>query len=512
MQSDQLIQLILSLTKAEKKAFRLHVNKDQHGDQKMYVMLFDQIESSKKNYSDTILLKKNPSIKKSQIPNLKAHLLQELLRVVRQLHRDNHTDIKIREYIDYSRILQDKGLIRLSLDILDKASKMARELDDTMLIYLVNAEVRRVESLYITGSSTQKAMQLNEDSKALMFKIDLLDRLSNLSLMLYGMYLKYGYIKNKRDHEYIKDFFNSHLPDLNVDQLGFFEKVYYYQSHVWYNHMTLDFAQYYRYSLRWTECFLDHPNMMREDVVLYLKSLHNTLNALYMSNKSERFVNHFSQYLTYGDDHFKQMNKNEQSHYELFRYIHLLNGIFLSADYKAGSKYIAPLVKLLDDNPYSWDVNRIMIFYYKIACVYFGNDDYNQALLYLNKIIASPMANLRVDIQCFARILTLISHYELGNEYLLPYQIKSVYRYLYKMDQVQFVIKEILNFIRRIPQMDRRSVHKEFVNLRENLVEVQNDKYQKQPFLYLDIIAWLDSKIHNTPIAKVIKAKIKNEA
>jgi hypothetical protein len=507
MQSDSLVQLIRSLTKAEKKAFRLHINKVSNGNEKMYVMLFDFIESTSQPFKVDALLRKYPSIKKSQVANLRSHLWKELLSIIRHLHRDEHADVRVREYIDYARILQDKGLISLSIDILDKATQLAQTLDDTMLLYLINAEMRRLETIYITGSSTDKAMKLNETSKKLMSKVGLLDRLSNLSLMLYGMYLKYGYIKDKRDYDFIKDFFESHLPLVDVESLGFYERIYYYQCHVWYRHMTLDFAMYYRYSLRWVECFNDQNNMKKNDVILYLKALHNTLNALYMSNKLQRFEQLYQQYILYGDNEFENMNTNEQSHYILFQQIHLLNGIFLSADYVSALPRIEPLITLLENNTYNWDINRIIIINYKMACVFFGNDNHKKCLEYLNKITDHPMADLRVDIQCFARILTLICHFELKNDYLLPYQIRSVYRYLYKMNQTQYVIKQILNFIRRIPTMKEKNLKNEFNSLRDRLVIAQSDKYQRQPFLYLDIIAWLDSKIHNMPIASIIKSK-----
>jgi hypothetical protein len=43
--------------------------------------------------------------------------------------------------------------------------------------------------------------------------------------------------------------------------------------------------------------------------------------------------------------------------------------------------------------------------------------------------------------------------------------------------------------------------------LRTKLQRYQNDPYEKRAFLYLDIIAWLDSKIEGTTIESIIQAK-----
>ena len=51
---------------------------------------------------------------------------------------------------------------------------------------------------------------------------------------------------------------------------------------------------------------------------------------------------------------------------------------------------------------------------------------------------------LRTDLQCYARLLHLIAHYELGNYDLLEYLFKSVYRFMAKMENLSVVEEEIL--------------------------------------------------------------------
>ena len=184
-----------------------------------------------------------------------------------------------------------------------------------------------------------------------------------------------------------------------------------------------------------------------------------------------------------------------------------MNKIFLSGDYDKGVTEIKEVVNVLKSGDHYWDINREMVFNYKIACVYFGADDFNKATDYLNLIINSPIGGLREDIQCFARILTLISHYEIGNDFLVSYQIKSVYRFLHKMEDLQAVQKEILSFLRKTPLMTKKDLKGEFIKLRARLVKYQKDPYERRPFLYLDIISWLDSKIRGIRIQEAIREK-----
>lgn len=125
----------------------------------------------------------------------------------------------------------------------------------------------------------------------------------------------------------------------------------------------------------------------------------------------------------------------------------------------------------------------------------------------LNFIINAPNSKIRQDIQCFARILTLIVHYELGNDVLMSYQIRSVYRFLSNMQDLQAVQREILTFLRKTPSLIPANIKKEFVALRNRLIPYSNHPYEKRPFLYLDIIAWLDAKINGTTIQEEILKK-----
>ena len=108
-QTDHLVQLVNSLTKSEKRHFRLWVNRNQPTSDLLFLQLFDFLDKQNK-YDEAQILKKIPKIKKWQLSNLKAHLYKQLLLSLRLLHRQNNTDIDVRERIDYSRVLYNKGL------------------------------------------------------------------------------------------------------------------------------------------------------------------------------------------------------------------------------------------------------------------------------------------------------------------------------------------------------------------------------------------------------------------
>jgi len=477
------------------------------GEDKLYVMLFDYIESASE-YDEKLLLRKNTRIKKEQLSNIKANLLRHILEALRQFYSNTQADMEIRQLLDHARIYQLKGMTAPVLETLARARRLAYASHQTVLLYHVMDEERIMETQYITGSSSQKALKINEETTAAVSDLALRDRLSNLSIMLYGMYLKNGYVRTDMEFGVVRDFFRANLPAADPRNLGFYEKVYYYQSLVWFHHMTQNFAGYYKYSQKWVDSFHDESQMIHHDPLLYLKGLHNTLNALYMANRPDKFLTRYGDYVRFGESLNNTFPESYREQYTLFSYVHRLNVIFLTGDYKAGVRDISDIAGKVWAANHSWDQNREVVFCYKVACVYFGADDYSRSLDYLNMIISKPVPGLRNDIHCFARILSLISHYELRNDLYVSYMIKSVFRFLRKMENLQAVLSEVLDFLKRSPGMDRKNLTQEFMHLRSNRQPYKNDPYERRPFLYLDIIAWLDSKITGVSISEIIRNRI----
>jgi hypothetical protein len=82
--TDHLFQLIHSLQKAEKRNFKLYINRNSSNEQLKTVQLFDALDKMTE-YDEATLLKRLPALKKQQLPNIKAHLYKQLLASLRLL-------------------------------------------------------------------------------------------------------------------------------------------------------------------------------------------------------------------------------------------------------------------------------------------------------------------------------------------------------------------------------------------------------------------------------------------
>ena len=114
-QQDALYALIDNLSKAEKRHFMLYARRNASKSDALFIKLFEAI-SRKNKLDDESILKVVPSIKRSQLPNLRTKLYREILVSLRLLYSTQRAEIAIREYVDFAQILYAKGLYRQSLE------------------------------------------------------------------------------------------------------------------------------------------------------------------------------------------------------------------------------------------------------------------------------------------------------------------------------------------------------------------------------------------------------------
>ena len=148
-----------------------------------------------------------------------------------------------------------------------------------------------------------------------------------------------------------------------------------------------------------------------------------------------------------------------------------------------------------------------MVFYYKFASLYFGASRYEECIYYLNKIITNKNLAMREDLLCFSRILNLVAHYEAGLDQDLDVLIKSTYKFLLKMNELHLVQRKFISFLRNLSNIYPHELRKAFINLHDELKAFEDHPYEKRSFMYLDIISWLESKINNVSVERIIKEK-----
>lgn len=506
-QKDNLFVLIKSLSKSEKRQFKLYVGRLDGNTDSKFLALFNLLDKSS-NYDERVILNSN-IVKKAQLSNLKAHLYRQILISLRLNPSRQNIRIQIREQLDFATILYHKGLYKQSLKILDRAKKTAVEYQEKNIAYEIVELEKVIESQYITRSITGRADELVLQAKQLSMDNVIASKLSNLSLQLYGILLKTGYIKNDKEYKVITKYFSDRLPKVTISKLGFREKLWLYKSHLWYSFLTHDFLGCYKYSSKWVDLFYGNETMIYLNPVFYLKGNHYLLESLFLLRHHSKFESSLHQL----ESVLESSEFPKDDNIEALKFMYLtsnkLNLHFMKGTFNEGLPIITNILKGIKKYQNRIDEHHIMLFYYKIACLYFGAGNNKKCIEFLDRIINNGALKMREDLLCFSRILNVIAHYEEGLDYHLEVQLKSTYKFLLKMNDLHEVQKAILSFLRRLENVYPHQIKNEFKKLHKKLKNYEKDPYEQRSFLYLDILSWLESKIDNKPVSQIIQDKFR---
>ncbi len=509
-QSDQLFKLIKSLSKAEKRNFRLYAKRVQDNDDLKFLQLFDLIDKMD-DFDEPYIFKKIKGLGKSQFSNLKRHLYKQILTSLRLIYINRKIHIEIREHIDFAQILYDKGLYLQSLKILARAKNLAYKVSNEILILDIIEFEKLIESRHITRTGPTKNIELTAEASKIIKTLSSEIKLSNIRMNLHSFYIEGGHVKTQEEYEKISLFLEKNLPQLDFEEMSFREKIFLYQSLVWYNYILLDFERCYSFALKWVNALNEDEIMVERDPDNYLRAYHYLLTSTFNTFDYENFIIHLREIEKYRKTRYNKFNSTSQI--ISFLYVHMarLNRHFMEGSFDEGVKIIPKTLRRINLYKEKIDSHRILVFYYKIAWMHLGNNSPDKAIDYLNKIInADSSSNLRSDIQAYSRIMFLMAHYDEENYEIMDYLTKIFKQYIMKIEQKDLLLTKSLNFFRKIVKMplgDRRNALKLF---HQELIMIKDAPYEKRAFLYLDITLWVQSKLRGLSLQQITKENFQN--
>jgi len=505
--TEMLFFLIKSLTKAEKRSFRLFAHRNADGADLLYMTLFDVIDKAK-TFDEAKIRKEFPKLKTANFTNLKRHLYEQLMICLRLLKKDKQKNIKIREYIDFAYVLYGKGLQLQALEILNKARKLASSTySDFSLITIIELE-KMIQSRHITRSESEPIQQLVSESTEVGERINIRIRLSNLRLHLHKMYIEKGHIYDQKEGDELKQFFNIQLFGIEESDLGVFEKVYYYQSFVWYYYIIDDFNSCLKYAIKWVELFKSSDELQLRDINLFMRGYHYVLTSAFNIRNSSILEKYLDELEKLRKEMYSKFNLNSQIISFLYVHTGRMNFHFMKGSFEEGIKGVSRTLTRISKYKSKLDIHKIMVLYYKIAWMNLGSMNYSTAIKYLNAILNMSDKALREDIQIYARLMNIMAHYDIEKFNKIQFELlpetNTFFKSCTRINQVDTLIFEMFERVSVAPLMDRKEIFKKYY---AKLMDKKDKPYEKRSFVYLDILFWIESKVKNVSLSEVIKAQ-----
>lgn len=503
--SEDLFQLIKSLSKQEKRYFKLYASRHVIGEKNKYVQLFDAIDKQTAYNEEKIKKKFIGETFLKQLHVTKNYLYKLILNALRQFH-ENKAEDQFPVLLRNAQILFKKGLLQQSEKALNKAMKTALENER----FLQLLEVYRWKHHIIHNRNDVKRLEhyVNVDFQK---ELDILDIYRNflqfqrLHDQMFIPYWKKGIIRKKEEKEALSKMLEDDFYQ-NIDNAKSFNaRMFYHNTRFLYYFLTGEMQQ----------CYIH----MEQQVLMFEQLEANLLKGEKESNYISSLINLYiiQKELHKYDEGLETLRKlrliptnSSTLKARLFtRSYNLEIDLYISTgQFKEGISNLPTFENELEQyRKYILKQHRLGLFY-NLAYIYFGAGKYETALDWINELLNDPDLKTREDIQSFGQILNLFIHYELGNDKLLEYIVKSTYRFLLKRKRLFKVESVILRFLKKYPNwITNQELLKGFSELKEELQLLADDEYEKRAFEYFDFISWLESKIQNRDFETVIREK-----
>lgn len=508
-QKQALPRLIGSMKKSEKRLFKLLAAR-QGKETPLFILLFDCIEKHG-NPDDRYILECVPGITKQQLPNQKIFLYYYILKCLDFSSASDSRVAEIGGLIASCRILYDKCLYNDCLRMVDKTRKLAFEYG----LSLQMLEVLEIEKQAIRHSISLDHLKRTEQNVVrtvhALYEGELSSRFHDFAVSLNVNYIRHGFPRNAKEMNEVKQYFKEFLPVHDPRKLDVTSAMYSGYAMTSYYLYIQDYRNSFRHASKWMKVFEDNPHLQTEFTEMYIRALNTMLVVLNKLNERERFSEIHKTLV--GLKRRNDFRLTENLKLNLFKaiYIHEINYHFMVGEFRSGTRSVGRLEKELERFIPFLDHHSLLLFYYKIACLYLGAGNYRKCLVWLGRITLGKDMNIRADLQTFARILSLICHYELEDHRLVESNLRSLYRYLLKTDDFSAYNKLILSFIRKlVTTVPGEKMTKQFSSLRSNLLPLTKQRYERRAFYYFDIISWLESKIENKSVEEVVKRKLRH--
>ena len=500
-----LFELINSLTKSEKRSFKLFAKRSGATDQAKFIRLFDAMEGMK-SYDEPAIMKKMPEVTKTQFANLKSHLYGQILASLRLSNLKHDIDIELREQLDYIRVLYKKGLYYQSLRVLNRAKNITGDYrKDLFQLALLDYE-KQIRSQQVFDLKESYADELEKETQEALARFSKVQTFFTLATKMKARFVEKGMVKGEAEMNNLKALFYTSLRDVEEDELAFNEKFYFYRAYYWFSYLTYDFANCVKYAEKWVNSFRE-SGLDRKRKAGYLKGLNRLLQSAFRIDDVEKFNTYYALFNEFEEAEGSGITSNTAALLLKYRTLQTFNQTFLQADFAEKKGLVESLLNQVKSSESIIDNHNLTVIHYKAGVYYFALEQYTESRYYLNKLINEP-GGLRSDLKGFARIISVLIDYDSGQEEHIDRKIKAAYVYIKQAENLGELQDAFLNFFKKLGDLFPQEVKKSFRDLKAQLEQLNKDPYAAKPLLYFDMLSWLDAKIENTSFAEAVKKKV----
>ncbi len=503
IKTEALLYLVNSMTKPEKKAFKIASESKRVSN---YLKLYNLIVKDNEITAEALRAKYVSLYQGASFDTSVNYLYKVLLDTMLELRKEQDSYYSLFDKILKARILFEKSLYKECFDLLHKVMATAKEFENYYAL-LISSRFELEYLLSLNFPDTDEKTLLNKHFKlneTLRFTQKIHQQAALYELLRHRMIYK-GNARSESQKTSLNDLVvsemsivaSSNLENLEINKLHQMFQANYlisvgdYKSalHSFYELNTLFEGNMHLWS--------DPPIyyvLMLEGVLDSLRSLHQYEGMTY-------FILQLKKLST------PSMNFNTNVTcliflYELFP--SLDKGDFIACDQlvKTYSENLLKKTQLLS-------LARHAELSLYLALVQFGLKEFKKAQKTLSKIIATSKGYTYLPLYRTIRLVNLMIMYELREFELIKLETRTIKRDMHTEGKEYKIERKILSFVNK-PNLPISAIKRKLMweKINKDFDLIHHDVYEQQTLRLFDFSAWIESKIRKIPLSEVLVHRI----
>lgn len=489
---EQLFQLIKNLSPAEKKFIKQDFNKFRATDANKSILLFDTLNKMPSYEHDlTALAYAKQGYTNRFLSADRLTLYDQLLGSLNEYHRKSTIAIEVGSAYHAAVMLSEKKLFDQSLKQINRVTKTAKRFEMFgMLIQLLHLKQRVLKILNRIDEALD-CLKEEELAWEAHREVNMYIRLHYQSIKLR---LSLSKIRDQKGEEQLQMFMKD--PLLANPTSSYFQSNFHYLEVLCnYHFMMNQQEEELACNIRLGELIKQYDWFDMDNPLTYL-AIQTRIFAINRSLDPENFWQHLENYRSLVNTFKKQKLQASafififSSNYELDYYLeHKL--------YKAGRAVVELMLKGIQKQRELISDIFVVTAYYRIACIYFFNNEFELCLDTLDRYHEELSPDLRPDVYSYSLIVKALAHLELGNVRLIESLVKSVRYHLKKRGHLFLTEEQTIRALKKLAKTSNvEAQNKILSSLYQKVIEIQsNNKKEMLSLDYFNIVHWLRCKM-----------------
>lgn len=165
------------------------------------------------------------------------------------------------------------------------------------------------------------------------------------------------------------------------------------------------------------------------------------------------------------------------------------------ADFDGLDEFLAALAQGIPEQEEDLSAGQLIELYFHAGRLCFAASRFRDALRWINLILNGPKADCRADLQIYARLMNMMIHLELGNTDLIEHNLVSTYRFMFGRNWMYPVERDVMRYLKSLVVQDDPGQQKLVWRSIQDEVKASTgsplDRLAKEALLLSPWVAWL---------------------